>query len=312
MDASKVAIIYKILILNGENSNFIFSDNILFNKDKTRMIYILSSAIENGQKVFEIPNTVTTLENGTIEQFSSLNKIIIPASVNNIADFRFFNGRITEVEIDAGNNTYMSDGNAIYSKNKQILYMYYKNLSSIQVDENVTIINGYAFFLCTNLRNLVIGKNVTSLTLDWRWDNRKGNITSLNIDEDNKKYTVEGNAIYTKNEEGNLNTLVSVWGNITELEIPNGVKIIGYGALRVTNITRLILPDTIESIGDEVFVNSKLTEIRIPKSLKSIGNNVFEGCSNLTKIEIDNKKGSIPGSPWGCPIGERAIIWLQE
>ena len=311
MDASKVAIIYKILILNGENSNFIFSDNILFNKDKTRMIYILSSAIENGQKVFEIPNTVTTLENGTIEQFSSLNKIIIPASVNNIADFRFFNGRITEVEIDEGNNTYMSDGNAIYSKDGKTLYMYYKTTSDMKIKDEVTTISGWAFYYHPGVQSLSIGRNVSKIDFDWRWGHCgiANNLRTVNID--NEKYKVEGQGIYIQDSNGNPKELMAIFGNIKQFDIPIGVNKIGACAFYDINMEKITLPDTLETIGAQAFEGSSITEIRIPNSVKNIGGNAFKSCRNLTRIEIDNKKESINGSPWGCDIGDRGIVWLR-
>ena len=53
----------------------------------------------------------------------------------------------------------------------------------------------------------------------------------------------------------------------------------------------------------------KLTQIEIPSSVEQIGSSCFGSCSKLEKIIIHKSKGSISGSPWGCPTGERAVEW---
>ena len=297
--------------MNGENSNFIVDENILFNKDKTRMLYILPNAIANGQKVFTIPNTVTILSIGLIDQFSSINKVIIPAGLNNIGDFRFFPKRITEIEIDAGNNTYMSDGSAIYSKNGKILYMYYKVSNDMRIKDEVTNIGEMAFNNHNNVKSLSIGKNVSKINFSYAWSDVEKNLTSFTIDKDNKNYKIEGQGIYTIDAEGNLNAIVGTWGQGTQFDIPKGVKIIERHAFYGKSLTKVTIPDTVETIKEQAFALNSITEIKIPNSVKTISGTAFAHCNKLTKIEIDNEKGTILGSPWGCPIGERAIIWLR-
>ena len=56
---------------------------------------------------------------------------------------------------------------------------------------------------------------------------------------------------------------------------------------------------------------SSLEEIQIPNNVQNIGTIAFSQCKSLQSIKIDKEAGSIAGSPWGVPKGDRAIIWLR-
>lgn len=52
-----------------------------------------------------------------------------------------------------------------------------------------------------------------------------------------------------------------------------------------------------------------LRQIEIPSTVEELSENAFSHSDNLTEIRIHKPKGSLVGSPFGCPYGERAIIW---
>lgn len=294
------------------NTSFAFGENILFNKTKTQMIYILPSAIPSNKTTFTVPSTVTTLGQGTLSNFPQITKVVIPASVKNISDFRFFTENMSQIEIDENNPTYMADGVGIYNKDKTTLYMYYKDakaVTNIELDDNIKSLNKYAFFLCRKLKSLTIGKNVSNIGWDWTWNSRITNLTTINIDAENPYYMSEGHGIYNKEKT----KLIGVFGRVTEFEIPYGVTEIGsYSFYSQANLNQVIIPNTVTKIESYAFYRCYvLSTIEIPSSVTSIGIGCFLESNKLEKIQINKKKDSISGSPWSAPIGERAIQWAE-
>ncbi len=90
---------------------------------------------------------------------------------------------------------------------------------------------------------------------------------------------------------------------LTEIEMSDNVKVIGWGAFAYcNNLTSIEIPNSVTSVGEGAFYDcSRLTSIEIPYSVISIGDYVFRDCSALTSIEIPNSVTSILGYAfWGC------------
>lgn len=65
--------------------NFIYEDDVLFNKDKCKIISFRNQNIES----YIIPDSVTSIGNGAFSGCSSLSSIVIPESVTSIGDGAF-------------------------------------------------------------------------------------------------------------------------------------------------------------------------------------------------------------------------------
>ena len=65
--------------------NFVYEDDVLFNKDKSRIISFRNQNIES----YVIPSSVTSIGEGTFSVCRSLSEIVIPSSVTSIGDFAF-------------------------------------------------------------------------------------------------------------------------------------------------------------------------------------------------------------------------------
>ena len=70
-------------------------------------------------------------------------------------------------------------------------------------------------------------------------------------------------------------------------------------------------PSSVKTIRTGAFGYTSLKTITVPESVTTIENNAFQGCSELESIIINKSKDSISGSPWGCPIGARAVKWTK-
>ena len=66
--------------------NFIYEDDVLFNKDKSKIISFRNRNIES----YVIPNSVTSIGDGAFSYCSSLHSVFIPDSVTSIGDCAFW------------------------------------------------------------------------------------------------------------------------------------------------------------------------------------------------------------------------------
>ena len=320
----------------SENSNFSFKDGILLGNNGTEMKIILASAVD--ENTFTVPDTVTKLSDGQINQYKNITKVKIPASVNSISA-NFISNNITEVEIDSANETYEADGKAIYTKdeNNKTLVRYYANESNVDIEKSIKTIKSLAFYNkeltevqlpdtletiesqafngCKNLKSLKLGANVKSL---YNMSIFGSGIEEIEISEDNPNYSIregaicngeEVEALYNKDGTIFISPIKS-YGTIITYEIPEGVKkIFDYAFHSQNQMTSVIIPNSLEEIGISFIACEALTSIDIPNSVEKIGATCFSNSTNLRQIRIHKKRDSIKGSPWGCIYGDRAIIW---
>ena len=74
--------------------------------------------------------------------------------------------------------------------------------------------------------------------------------------------------------------------NLSEITIPNSVKLIGTGAFYgCTGLTKVNISEGVETIGYRAFYGcSQLTEVTIPNSVTKLWGGIFEDCTGLTKV----------------------------
>ena len=106
--------------------NFVYEDDILFNKDKSRIISFRNQNI----KSYVIPSSVTSIGDGAFSCCYSLSEIVIPSSVTSIGDGAF---------------------------------SFCRSLSEIVIPSSVTRIGEAAFYGCYSLSEIVIPSSVTSI-----------------------------------------------------------------------------------------------------------------------------------------------------
>ena len=134
---SNIVIPKSVICLNGNpfsdwegmleclSPTFIYEDDVLFNKDKSKIISFRNQKIES----YIIPNSVTDIGNSAFSDCSSLSNIVIPDSVTAIGNFAFWGC---------------------------------SSLSNIVIPDSVTAIGDYAFYYCS-LSNIVIPDSVTAI-----------------------------------------------------------------------------------------------------------------------------------------------------
>ena len=129
--------------------NFVFEDDILFNKDKSRIISFRNQNI----KSYVIPSSVTSIGDHVFSWCSSLSEIVIPSSVTSIGDSAFSCcDSLSEIVIPS---SVTSIGDSAFSC--------CDSLSEIVIPFSVTSIGKDAFSCCDSLSEIVIPSSVTSI-----------------------------------------------------------------------------------------------------------------------------------------------------
>ena len=129
--------------------NFVYEDDILFNKDKSRIISFRNQNIES----YVIPSSVTSIGDRAFYGCRSLSEIVIPSSVTGIGDSAFSScDSLSEIVIPS---SVTSIGNSAFSD--------CRSLSEIVIPSSVTSIGDWAFSGCNSLSEIVIPSSVTSI-----------------------------------------------------------------------------------------------------------------------------------------------------
>lgn len=132
--------------------SFVYEDNILFNKDKSRIISFRNQKLTS----YVIPASVTRIEEFAFSRCESLTEVVIPNSVTNIGKRAFANCcSLTEVVIP---NSVTNIGKGAFHK--------CESLTEVVIPDSVTSIGDGAFSSCESLRSVVIPDSVTSIG-DW-------------------------------------------------------------------------------------------------------------------------------------------------
>ena len=115
-----------------------------------------------------------------------------------------------------------------------------------------------------------------------------GNITNLVIPP-----VIQGVVILTI-AGGPSASVPGVFGNrgLTNVTIPNTVRVIGERAFMNNQLTNLIIPDSVIYMGLGAFANNQLSSVTIPNTLTSIRRSVFLN-NHLTSITIPNSVRTI-------------------
>ena len=162
---------------------------------------------------------------------------------------------------------------------------------------------GWAVF--PTLNYICLPKNVKSISKAAYFQ-----IKNIEVSPDNP-YLNSINNEYIVSEDGT--ELYWVKSDLTDIQIPDTVKIIKSNALMYTMAENIVLPTNIEKIEEYIFQGStSIKRIEIKSNIKQIYTNAFISASNLSEIIIHKEAGSISGSPWGCTIGNKAVSWVGE
>ncbi|MBQ6018820.1 MAG: leucine-rich repeat protein [Clostridia bacterium] len=197
---------------------------------------------------------------------------------------------ITEsIEVSESNPYYASyDGN-LYKKNPTSLVLALQNKETLNLPEWYSFPAGFIYEMSdSSYKNIFVAEN------------------------NSRAVSVDG-IIYSKD-------MSELWfcpvGRTEDVNVPEGVKVIGAWAFRQSSVQNICLPSSLHTIRDQAFLNttfpaieipygvtmiggsafswSKIKEITLPDSVTEIGGAVFSNCSNLEKVRLSDNIKEIP------------------
>ena len=184
-------------------------------------------------------------------------------------------------EIDTSENNYFEFKNGVlYSKDLKTLVIALSNITSINIENSVETINGYAFYRCNKLSTINITENIQSIGSLSFSNSALKNIT---VSEKNNYFmNDESGNLYSK--DGTILYRLFDTGNVT---IRDGVENIVRGALLGGGkIKTLTLPDSF--VGDstrEYAVFPTLDYLLLPKNVKRFTKYAY---FQVKEIEVDS------------------------
>ena len=209
-------------ILECLSPNFIYEDDVLFNKDKSEIVSFRNQKIES----YIIPDSVTSIGDYAFSRCSSLSNIVISNSVTNIGKCAFYLCRsLSNIVVP---NSVISIGDCVFSC--------CSSLSNIVIPDSVIDIGNDAFSDCSFLSNIVIPDSVTDIGND-----AFSHCSSLsNIVVPNSVISIGNRAFWD-------------CSSLSNIVIPDSVTDIGNGVFYGCSLSYDFKQELISRFGEEIF-----------------------------------------------------------
>ncbi len=205
-------------------------------------------------KTLTVPKGVKTIAGQGISHVTNLEKVIIPEGVETIGD-----------------NAFDSDMNL-----KEVVIP----ASAVNIGKNIA-------YSCTDLTTYTVdAKNPNYKTVDGiLYTNDMQTLVSCPAGK--KTFTNKGEFVCPDSvktiEDGAFNGCFG----LTKIVLSSGLEKIGRSAFSSGALTELTLPDGLKIIGDNAFHSqSQLTSVTIPASVKAIENHTFTNCPKLAEVTL--------------------------
>ena len=231
--------------------NIVYEDDILFNKDKSRIISFRNQNIET----YVIPSSVTIIGDSAFSWCLSLSEIVIPSSVTSIGKGAFSDCcSLSEVVIPS----------SVTSIGKGA-FLCCRSLSGIVIPSSVTSIGDSAFSGCYSLSEIVIPSSVTSIG-----DSAFSDCCSLSEIVIPSSVTSIGKGAFYCCE------------SLSEIVIPSSVTSIGdrafYGC---RSLSEIVIPSSVTSIGDRAFLGCSFPNNLRQELISRFGDKIFSFILNI-------------------------------
>ena len=261
------------ITVDPNNTSFASYDGVLFNRDKTELIYFPRGRTGS----FAIPYGTITVGNDAFSGSIGLTAVTIPDSVTTIGEHAFAGTGLTSVIIP--NSVTRLAWNA---------FEFTRNLYRGELPDHVVMFGddygkgGRPFWGSTGFQEYIVSANNPSFT------------------------TVDG-VLFNRDKT----KLVSFpQGRSGHFSIPDTVTTIGYKAFydRI-GLTSVNIPASVTNIGDFAFSGSGLVSVVIPEGVTSIGRNAFSRNESLTSVWISASVNYIGAFAFNrCPNLQHFIL----
>lgn len=213
-------------------------------------------------------------------------KIIIPASVEEIGTFAFYGCvNVKEYEVAEDSPAFCDVDGVMYDKNQKMLMAYplASEATEYTVADGAIFIDYGAFSNCKAIENIVLPDSLETIG-EWAF------AKCINLKEISLPDKITKINRYT----------FAYCVNLTDIKWSSSLTTIDKGAFGgCTLLTEITLPDSIIEIGQGVFSDCiGITKVNLPEGLNTLNEGAFSGCTSLNEIELPSKL---------ITIGEKAV-----
>lgn len=298
----------------------------------------VATKYKGDKKKVEVPEGVTELAPCLFWDNQIIEEVILPESLINISGDTFYNSaNLKKVNIPKnvkfmGNNPFAGCPNIVvtnespyfnlvdgvlYNKDftRLIYYPISKTNERYEIKEGCRILGKHSFYLCDNIKEVVIPSSIIKLE-----NNPFSGCTKINLINKSEYYHIDDSVIYDKDYSSVIGCLNSI---DTDCLVLKDVKRICRNSFwNCKGIRKIILPETLESIGYNPFVScsniefesnsrnyvvynnalytadkSKLVcypakyaigDIHLPDEVITLERGAFSGCDKMTSIHLHN------------------------
>ena len=229
-----------------DQQRFCFVDGVLFDGNMERLIVYLAGKTDTS---YQIPDGVTSIDQGAFNGCANLSSITIPDSVTSINVSVFSNcAGLTSIQVDSGSSTYSAENGVLFDKEKTTLITYPEGKTGAYViPDSVTGIAYWAFSYCSGLTSVTIPDSVTSIGYSAFVD--CNNLTDVYYTGSSEQWA----EISIGQENEPLNNAV-IHYNYGTLILPASLTAIESEAFKdLSNVEAVSIPATVASIADDAF-----------------------------------------------------------
>ena len=335
----KLSLVYRQSDVGVIHKNNCFTSKVLkngtlsiINYDKTCGSDVVIPEEIDGYKVTQIAGGRWDFgQDKTISPFSNkgITSVTMPDTVVKVGDMAFRDNSISILKLsknikEIGGEAFANNKlTSVDLYNVSILYgmcFYHNDLTNVNIPSSVTIMDG-GVFTYNSLSGddaFIYGLNSDG-TIDYTVLNSYAGKNASNVIIPSTVKIIDYAAF--RNVYASFinvpSTVIRIYeaafwqSRISSVKLNEGLKYIDSMAFLDVPLVEINIPNSVETIGSRAFEQNKLTKVTIGTGVKSISANAFKTSADFNPIEsitINQKEGSISGSPWGAT--NATINWL--
>ena len=262
-----------------------------------------------------LPDTLVNISGDTFYNSSNLRKVNIPKNVKFMGNNPF--AGCPNIEVNNESPYFNLVDGILYNRDftRLIYYPISKKDDRYEIKEGCRILGKHSFYLCDNLKEVVIPSSIIKLE-----NNPFSGCTKINLVNKSEYYHIDDSVIYDKDYSSVIGCLNSI--NTDCLVLKDVKRICRNSFWNCKGIRKIVLPKTLESIGYNPFVScsniefesnsenymvydnalytadkSKLVcypakyaigDIHLPDEVITLERGAFSGCDKMTNIHLHN------------------------
>ena len=255
------------IVLTKDNPYFVLENNVLYSKDKKRIIRALPCIGPH----FVVPKSVRMIDRLAFSGCKYLEEITIHDHVRSIGNGAFsYCKKLKCIVLPKS-----------LRKIEQHTFQECSTLSEVVLQSGLREIEWNAFFGCKSLHHLHLPESVKTIQTGFA-----SSLKQYTVSPDNKYFVAIDGVLYNKK----LTKLIEMPRecNVRKFIVPDSVTSIGYSAFGNCKETKnILLPKKLKVIESDAFYGCRsLKSILLPDGIKKIPRDAFSYCKSLAYVEL--------------------------